>query len=230
MEKVRDAILKIYSWLQTNLVLAGVPIINMINDIKNSVAGIQTLIDNSTVGNTTNSPQHYNSTALENMAIINVDTDTMVYSIYAINTAAADQYIQVHELPASTNGVIGDDGAGNVRVTVGNTFIGGETIYFLNSTGTPLLDGLQTITAVDPAYFDIGGEAFVAGGSTDFIDVSDGLTAQKTYPITAGDDRFVTWLNGKEYSNGLMVCNSSTILVKTIGAADCVFEILYANV
>lgn len=58
-----------------------------------------------------------------------------------------------------------DNGSGKVRLTVGGTqdFQTGQVFYCFGLDGTPLANGVQTITVVDATHIDITAIAFVAG-------------------------------------------------------------------
>jgi len=43
----------------------------------------------------------------------------------------------------------------------------------------------------------------------------------------AGFQFGLSWLAGRLFANGITVCNSSTAVTKTIGSADCLFDITY---
>jgi len=44
----------------------------------------------------------------------------------------------------------------------------------------------------------------------------------------AADGTTFTWTpTGREFTQGLVICNSSTLATKTIGAADCLFDVQY---
>lgn len=180
----------------------------------------------STIGDTSNLPLHYNSTALENACAI--DGDVVVYSVYAINTGG-DKYIQVYELPTFGDiTAIANNGSGGVTIYTTATVT--DYVYIKEATGTPAINGFHPIINVVPGVsFDIAGITFVATGTGKVVDFSNGISATKTYPITPGDDRFVSWLNGYRFQNGLIVCNSTdpNPILLTKGAADCVFEIIY---
>jgi len=71
-------------------------------------------------------------------------------------------------------------------------------------------------------------------GSAQFIQVHDSATlpADGAVPamcITAGasNNFFIEIPDGAVFANGITVCNSSTAATKTIGAADCLFTVIY---
>lgn len=71
-------------------------------------------------------------------------------------------------------------------------------------------------------------------GAAQWIQVHDAaaLPADTAVPISiiyaeSNDNFFISYPNGKDFANGIVACNSSTGPTKTIGAADCWFEIDY---
>jgi hypothetical protein len=43
----------------------------------------------------------------------------------------------------------------------------------------------------------------------------------------AGYQFALSWTAGRLFANGITVCNSSTAVTKTIGSANCLFDITY---
>jgi hypothetical protein len=73
-------------------------------------------------------------------------------------------------------------------------------------------------------------------GATRYLQVFDSATlpADATipmmiFPLATGQTMVLTVPGvGIPFQNGIVVCNSSTMATKTIGAADSLFQILYA--
>lgn len=67
--------------------------------------------------------------------------------------------------------------------------------------------------------------------SAQYVQVFDAATvpADTAVPllaasVPAGDALGLTWLPGRTFLTGIVVCNSSTQGTKTIGSADCLFD------
>ena len=80
--------------------------------------------------------------------------------------------------------------------------------------------------------FDIVG--FNNSASDQYIQVHDtaALPSNGAVPIAvalapAGYQFALSWTAGRLFANGITVCNSSTAVTKTIGSADCLFDITY---
>lgn len=80
--------------------------------------------------------------------------------------------------------------------------------------------------------FDIVG--YNNSASDQYIQVHDtaALPANGAVPVAvllapAGYQFAFTWTAGRLFANGITVCNSSTAATKTIGSADCLFDINY---
>jgi hypothetical protein len=79
-----------------------------------------------------------------------------------------------------------------------------------------------------------GFTAYNSNGSAQFIQLfdsatvpADGVQPATLFTIAAGDQLAVEWINGRSYLAGVVLCNSSTGPTKTIGAADCYFDVQY---
>jgi hypothetical protein len=57
---------------------------------------------------------------------------------------------------------------------------------------------------------------------------ADGVAPAVVFTASASSDKFVTYsLPGRFFQCGIVVCNSSTAATKTIGAADCFFDVQF---
>lgn len=55
---------------------------------------------------------------------------------------------------------------------------------------------------------------------------ADGATPAVVFTVAASSDKVVSYtLPGRLFNVGIVVCNSSTAATKTIGAADCFFDV-----
>jgi hypothetical protein len=79
-----------------------------------------------------------------------------------------------------------------------------------------------------------GFQVYNSNASAQFIQVFDAaaLPADGTVPVTfftvAGVANLpVNWFPGRSFLVGIVLCNSSTGPTKTIGAADCFFDVQY---
>jgi Na+-transporting NADH:ubiquinone oxidoreductase subunit NqrA len=80
--------------------------------------------------------------------------------------------------------------------------------------------------------FDITG--YNNSATDQFVQVHDtaALPADGAVPIAtvlapAGFQFGLSWAAGRLFANGIVVCNSSTAVTKTIGSANCLFDITY---
>jgi hypothetical protein len=48
-----------------------------------------------------------------------------------------------------------------------------------------------------------------------------------SYPVAATNTVTRTWIPARAFRNGVVICNSSTQHAKTIGSADCIFDVQY---
>jgi len=68
--------------------------------------------------------------------------------------------------------------------------------------------------------------------SSQYIQIFDAASlpadgATPTLPpmlFAAKETRGISWINGRKFSNGIVICNSSTDTTKTIGSDDCFFD------
>ena len=57
---------------------------------------------------------------------------------------------------------------------------------------------------------------------------ADGAVPLFSWPLAANNGVGVSWApQGRDFSQGLTLCNSSTDATKTIGSADCFFDVQY---
>lgn len=56
---------------------------------------------------------------------------------------------------------------------------------------------------------------------------ADGATAVLVFTVPAASDKAIEWLRPRWFSQGIIICNSSTAPTKTIGANDCFFDAQY---
>jgi hypothetical protein len=57
---------------------------------------------------------------------------------------------------------------------------------------------------------------------------ADGSVPAVVFTASASSDKFVTYsLPGRFFQRGIVVCNSSTAATKTVGAADCFFDVQF---
>lgn len=71
----------------------------------------------------------------------------------------------------------------------------------------------------------------VSSTSAQFIQVfdltavpADGVVPLLTFAVTATNQLGVAWIPPRGFSNGIVLCNSSTQHTKTIGTATCIFD------
>jgi hypothetical protein len=56
---------------------------------------------------------------------------------------------------------------------------------------------------------------------------ADGAVPLLSKSVPAGDAVGLQWLPGRVFLTGLVVCNSSTSATKTVGSADCLFDVQF---
>jgi hypothetical protein len=57
---------------------------------------------------------------------------------------------------------------------------------------------------------------------------ADGVAPAVVFTASALSDKFVTYsLPGRFFQRGIVICNSSTAATKTIGVADCFFDVQF---
>lgn len=79
-----------------------------------------------------------------------------------------------------------------------------------------------------------GFTAFSSLGAGQFIMVfdasslpADGVVCSMVFAVAATSDREVAWIPPRYMQNGIVICNSTTSTTKTLGAANCLFDIQY---
>jgi hypothetical protein len=86
-------------------------------------------------------------------------------------------------------------------------------------TGDGVLYGLTVTNTNAAAQYVLGFDARTLPG--------DGAVPLFGYKVPAGDALPLTWIPGRTFFSGIILCNSSTQATKTIGAADCLFDVQY---
>lgn len=56
---------------------------------------------------------------------------------------------------------------------------------------------------------------------------AEGIVPVVVFKVNGADDKGVQWLPGRTFRQGIVLCNSSTPDTKTIGAADCFFDVQF---
>ena len=56
---------------------------------------------------------------------------------------------------------------------------------------------------------------------------ADTAVCSMVYAIGAESDREVAWIPPRRMDQGIVICNSTTNATKTLGAADCLFDVQY---
>lgn len=57
---------------------------------------------------------------------------------------------------------------------------------------------------------------------------ADGAVPAGVISVAGSSDRTISWvIPGRFFSRGIVLCNSSTAATKTVGAADCLFDVQY---
>ena len=60
---------------------------------------------------------------------------------------------------------------------------------------------------------------------------ANGAAPNTVLTVPGSSDKFISWpLPGRLFLRGIIVCNSSTAATKTIGSADCFFDVQYIPV
>lgn len=56
---------------------------------------------------------------------------------------------------------------------------------------------------------------------------ADGANPATVFTVPAASHLPIEWINGRAYLVGIVLCNSSTGPTKSIGSADCYFDVQY---
>jgi hypothetical protein len=56
---------------------------------------------------------------------------------------------------------------------------------------------------------------------------ADGIVPAVVVRVAGADDKGVQWIPGRTFRQGIVICNSSTPDTKTLGAADCFFDVQF---
>ena len=57
---------------------------------------------------------------------------------------------------------------------------------------------------------------------------ADGAVPAVSFTVPGASDKAVEWVTPRKMNQGIVVCNSSTAGSKTLGSADCFFDVQYA--
>lgn len=124
------------------------------------------------------------------------------------------EYGQVIEDPSVFNGATG--GASNLPLNSPSRTIEAARVV---KTGTGILYGLVVTNTKASAQFV---QVFDASAVP-----ADGAVPLFSKSIPATDAIGIQWLPGRTFLTGLVVCNSSTSATKTVGSADCLFDVQF---
>ena len=91
------------------------------------------------------------------------------------------------------------------------------------------------VVSKSPAYL-CGVTVYNSSASTQFIQLHDaaslpanGVAPKLFFEIQPSSSRLIEFLRPREFDTGIVVCNSSTGPTKTIGSADCWFDVQIAK-
>ena len=105
----------------------------------------------------------------------------------------------------------------------------GTTPRDISHGNTTALAASLVIKASAGKAFEIRGHN--DSGSAQYIQVHDaaslpanGAVPEEVFTVPADSNFAITFPQGKQFSTGIVVCNSSTLATKTIGSADCWFS------
>lgn len=109
----------------------------------------------------------------------------------------------------------------------------GDGYYCLPENFTPAR--LQASAVVPGDIIVFGFTVYSTKAAAQFLNVfdaavlpADGATPAWSWPLAANNGVGFAWQpNGRRFQDGLALCNSSTDATKTIGSADCFFDVQY---
>jgi len=56
---------------------------------------------------------------------------------------------------------------------------------------------------------------------------ADGAVPVTSFTVPGASDKAVEWLRPRRMNRGIVLCNSSTAATKTVGSADCFFDVQF---
>jgi len=116
--------------------------------------------------------------------------------------------------PNTLNGLLG--GASNLPINAPSRAL--EASRFVGH-GPRILYGITvTNTKTSAQFFQLFDSDSVP---------ADGAVPLLSKSVPAGDAVGIQWLPGRVFLVGIVVCNSSTSATKTVGSADCLFDVQY---
>jgi len=124
------------------------------------------------------------------------------------------------------------DASGHIQVDIQSAPVAETTPQDISHITTAAVAASLVIKGSAGKLFSIRGVN--SSGSAQYIQVHDAssLPADTAVPktvhyVAAGAAFSIDYLQGRSFTTGIVVCNSSTLATKTIGAADCWFDCDY---
>lgn len=109
--------------------------------------------------------------------------------------------------------------------------VGGEANLPSNHRSNGLVASLVATTGPSLLY---GFTVLNTNASAQYIQVfdatalpADGATPDLVFTVSGSSNLPVQWIPWRTFNTGIVLCNSSTAGTKTIGAADCFFDVQY---